>query len=157
MSSNKRSRHSSGPEGNKKKKYACKFCPDWVKAFDFIRPSGLGQDMAYCNLCSLNFSVASGGLYDVKRHSSSGQHTKAEQCKKQSMSMSSFVSSSQSLMEKNVIRAETLFAFMIAEHNVPFALADHFSEIVKKMFPDSQIAGKFSCKRTKCTQIVKQA
>ena len=35
-----------------------------MKAFDLVRPSsGLGQDMAYCNLCSLNFSVTSGGLF----------------------------------------------------------------------------------------------
>ena len=60
-----------------------------------------------------------------------------------------------------MIRAETMFAFAVAEHNLPFSVADHFSDIVKKivkkMFPDSEIAAKFACKKTKCTQIVKQA
>ena len=36
-------------------------------------------------------------------------------------------------------------------------MADHFSDTVKKMFPYSEIAAKFACKKTKCTQIVKQA
>ena len=61
------------------------------------------------------------------------------------------------LWKKSVIRAETMFLFAVAEHNLPFSVADHFSDIVKKMFPDSQIAAKFACKNTKCTQIVKQA
>ena len=131
MSSVKRKRNLSGPDGTtKKKKYSCKYCPEWTKAFDFVRPSGLGPDMTYCNLCSVNFSVASGGLYDVKRHASGAQHVKAEHCKKQSKSMTQFVKNTESVMEKNVIRAETMFAFMVAEHNLPFALADHFSETV---------------------------
>ena len=53
-----------------------------------------------------------------------------------------------------MICAETMFAFAVAEHNLPLSVADDFSDIVKKivkkMFPDS-------VKKTKCTQIVKQA
>ena len=34
--------------------------------------------MAYCILCSVNFSIASSGLYDIKRDASSAHHIKAE-------------------------------------------------------------------------------
>ena len=84
-------------------------------------------------------------------------HQALENCKITSKSITNFVSNSQSTLEKSVIRAQTMFAFAVAEHNLPFSVTDHFSDIVKKMFPDSEIAAKFACKKTKCTQIVKQA
>ena len=60
-------------------------------------------------------------------------------------------------IESQVLCAETLFCDIIAEHNIAFLAADHFSEICKKMFSDSKIAAQFACKRTKCTQVIKQA
>ena len=59
--------------------------------------------------------------------------------------------------EDSVTRAETLFAYFIAEHNIPFLVADHFSDLVKQMFPDSSIAKKFRSKRTKTAHIVNHA
>ena len=74
MSQANRKRHFSGPDlhQQKKKKYYCKYCPEWTKAFDFVLPSGIGADMAYCNLCK--FSIALGGLYDIKKHASGAHH-----------------------------------------------------------------------------------
>ena len=51
-----------------------------------------------------------------------------------------------------MIRAESMLAFAVAEHNLPFSIADHFSDIVKKMFPANQIAAKFACIKTKKKQ-----
>ena len=53
--------------------------------------------------------------------------------------------------------AEIYFASFIAEHNLPFLTADHFTKLCKKMFPDSKIAEGFTCGRTKTTAIVKCA
>ena len=53
-----------------------------------------------------------------------------------------------------VTRAEVMFAFSIAEHNLPMAVAVHFTELVKEMFPDSEIAKKFSRKRSKTRHIL---
>ena len=60
-------------------------------------------------------------------------------------------------MEYKVAFAETVFANLIVKHNIPFLVADHFSDAVKVMFPDSAIAQKFHCKRTKTTHIVNEA
>ena len=46
--------------------------------------------------------------------------------------------------DEDVIRAETIFSNLVAEHNVPLLLADHFTNACKLMFPDSKIAAKFS-------------
>lgn len=55
------------------------------------------------------------------------------------------------------MQAETLFANMVAEHNLPFLLADHFTWVVKKMLLGSETAKKFACGRKKTTLIVKSA
>lgn len=57
----------------------------------------------------------------------------------------------------DVTRAEVLFANFVAEHNLSFLVADCFTKLCKSMFPDSKIATKFSCGRTKTTQIVKRS
>ena len=43
------------------------------------------------------------------------------------------------------------------EHNIPFSVSDCFSDLIPIMFPDSTIASKFSCKRTKTAAIVIEA
>ena len=53
--------------------------------------------------------------------------------------------------------AELCFAQFVAEHNLSFATGDHFTKVVKQMFPDSTIAGKFACGRTKTTALVTEA
>ena len=41
----------------------------------------------------------------------------------------------------------------IAEHNLPFMIADHFTDLCKVMFPDSAIAQGVHMKRSKCTEM----
>lgn len=55
------------------------------------------------------------------------------------------------------MRAEVLFSNFVAEHNIPFLVADCFNRLCKAMFPDSKIASKSSCGRTRTTQIVKRS
>ena len=55
------------------------------------------------------------------------------------------------------MRAEVLFADFVAEHNIPFLVADSFTRLCKAMFTDSKIASKFACGRTKTRQIIKRS
>ena len=41
------------------------------------------------------------------------------------------------------------------EHNLPFAVMDHLSDLVKDILPDSNIASKFKSKHTKTRSIIK--
>ena len=56
-----------------------------------------------------------------------------------------------------VTHAEVLFSAFVAEHNLPFAVADHFTDLCQHMFPDYEIAKKFACRRTKTTHIINRA
>ena len=66
-------------------------------------------------------------------------------------------SSASASVDRQVTVAEVYFATFIAELNLPFAASDHFSKLCKVMFPDSEIAKKFSSGRTKTTALVKHA
>ena len=54
-----------------------------------------------------------------------------------------------------VIEAEVRWATFVSKHNLAFLSSDHATKLFKVMFPDSEIAKKFSCARTKTTAIVK--
>jgi hypothetical protein len=60
----------SGPSSSvKKKKYNCKFQADWMKNFQFLRPSSLCNESSFCTLCSVNFSDVGtfwGEMCDIK-------------------------------------------------------------------------------------------
>ena len=42
-------------------------------------------------------------------------------------------------------------------HNIPFQASDHATKLFRRMFPDSEVAQKFSCGQTKTTAIIKEA
>ena len=54
-----------------------------------------------------------------------------------------------------VQRAEALFVQFVAEHCLPFRTGDHFTKLVKSMFPDSEIARHFQCSRTKTSVLTR--
>ena len=54
-------------------------------------------------------------------------------------------------------RAEVKLAVSMVEHNVPFAVADHFSPLLKECFKDSPTAQSFKAARTKMSCIINEA
>lgn len=43
----------------------------------------------------------------------------------------------------------------VAEHNLSFRTGDHFTKLVKAMFPDSEVAKGFQCSRTKTSVLTR--
>lgn len=70
-------------------------------------------------------------------------------------SMRSITSHYKPQVSDKVIEAEVRWATFVAKHNLAFLSSDHATKLFKVMFPDSEIAKKFSCARTKTTAIVK--
>lgn len=129
-----------------KKVSTCKFKRGWTLP-QHISSSSKGD---YCRLCSSHFSVAHGGFNDVKRHVSGTVH---QQRLKDSHGMSAigtFFQKDSTDHQRNVISAEVHMANFIAMHNLSFQTADHLSDLLPAMFPDSKIAG---CKHTKTKAI----
>ena len=53
--------------------------------------------------------------------------------------------------------AEVMFAYFVAEHNLPATIGDNFTYLARSMFPDSGIAKRFMCKKTKTTHLMKRS
>ena len=73
------------------------------------------------------------------------------------LTLATTMQKSKNSLQDDITAAELYFTTFIAEHNLPFLAADHFTKLCKSMFPDSKIADGFSCGRTKTTAIVKYA
>uniref|UniRef100_H3AXR2 Uncharacterized protein n=1 Tax=Latimeria chalumnae TaxID=7897 RepID=H3AXR2_LATCH len=60
-------------------------------------------------------------------------------------------------LQDNCTAAEVMFVNLLVEHNISFNMADHFTTLVKNMFPDSKVAKNFQCGRTTSTYVLKNA
>ena len=95
-----------------------------------------------------DFSVEHGGRTDIKHHAN-----------KKAVAASESQPSIAGLLGKGrpdaVIYAETKMAMLVAKNNIPLSFTDKMNKSVRDMFPDSDVAKKYACGRTKATQILK--
>jgi hypothetical protein len=125
------------PAAPMKLKRDCRFKQEWRS--HGMLPSKRGPTFSFCKWCTAHISVAHGGANDVKKHLNTSKH---EEVVRASSSNANLFQ--QSPIEDKVTRAEILFANFIAEHNLAFMAADHFTHLTAAMFPDSKIAKAFS-------------
>ena len=57
----------------------------------------------------------------------------------------------------NLLRHRHLWSKFIAMHNIPFQASDHVTKRLHCMFPDAEVAQKFSFGHTKTSAIIKEA
>ena len=101
------------------------------------------------------FSISAGGANDIKRHMNNDKHKKNAEALQRASLHTQPLSSFCKKEDLSVIRAEVLFTDFLVEHSIQPAVADHTGELFRQMFPDSRIAKKYACARTKTTQIIK--
>jgi hypothetical protein len=146
---------SAGPV-TKKVKRASKWQPEWTRYN--MTASQRGASFVHCKVCGIDFSVAGGGVHEIKRHIDTKKHKENVRGMTNQLTLTSTMPLlSTNSLENDITAAELYFTTFIAEHNIPFLAADHFTKLCKSMFPDSKIADGFSCSRTKTTAIVKCA
>lgn len=131
----------------------CKYQREWKASG--ILPSSRGNSFAFCEYCKCDFNVGHGGIHDVKKHVATSKHQQCLNAVRTTRELRPLIQ--QSPIEEAVTRAEVLFAKFVAEHNLPFLIANHFTRLTSAMFVDSKIAKAFSSARTKTTCIVKGA
>ena len=114
-------------------KRTCKWKPEWSRYN--LTPSKRETGYVNCSVCLTEFSIAGGGgFHEIKRHMETKWHKeRAKSTPNQSTITSSFASSSYELDEQ-VTTAEFYYTAFIAEHNLSFASADHFTKLCKVMF-----------------------
>ena len=137
----------------KKARRESTFQQEW-KHYGIVR-STRGPTFARCKSCNTDISIAHGGVNDVKKHLATSKHQEMAKAVSSSESLKAFFRPSP--IEEAITQAEVLFANFVAEHNLSFMVADHFTHLTSVMFPDSKIAKAFGSARTKTTCIVKGA
>ena len=144
------------PPAKKRKQYAGSYQDDWKRLFNgVIAPSKLGDHHAWCVVCSRDVNVSASGAYDVRMHLKSKIHDKNAKSTLQHAPLTAFFKPKTQTADSTT-SAEVMFAYFIAEHNLPSAVANHFTILAPRMFTDSAIAKTFKSKRTKTTMIVKR-
>ena len=139
--------------------YNTRFNPSWCDQFPFITQGK--QDPLYsfhCKVCNKDYRCSHQGIADIKRHESSKTH----QCIVKSAASTSSLSNMGfvpvgSDIDQQAKRAEVKLAVLLAQYNIPLAIMDHLSPMMRDIFPDSKIAKAFSSARTKTSYIVNLA
>lgn len=141
--------HSSDVSATKKKaRFQC-YRDEYKAEWPFFERSKISKNHVFCKTCGIDFSISHGGRDDCRRHATTKKHTIFEKLKLQTLDKHFGIP-----INDEVTRAELLFATFLVEHNLPIATADHSKQLFRAMFPDSAIAKKFSCARTKATLLI---
>ena len=146
----------SEPAKKKRKECTGKFKTSWTLP-KYIFSSSKGSRFASCKLCSSPFSVSHGGINDIKRHVDGLKHQQKLKESQASAGIANYFGEFRepSLAQaQKVLSAELMMSQSIAMHNLPFQAADHLTDIIPVMFPDSKIASAYACKHTKTKAII---
>lgn len=136
---------------SKFKKYSQNFRDQWKKGRPWLIESKKGKTFFACKLCKKDYTA---GLSEIIKHENGQSHKQKSKAFQQQPSLSAFTQEAVEL-NQSVQSAEIRIASFVAEHNLPFNISDHLTELIKSVSIDSKIASKIVCGRTKCSNIVK--
>ena len=135
-------------------RYNTKFNKTWSKQYECIQAVQNNPYAFLCTVCNKKLSCKHQGEADVTRHIACASHNAFVQ-QMSSQQRLTFPSSSSPIATK-IKRAEVKMSILLAQHNVPLALADHLSPIIRDLF-DGDVAKGYACARTKTTAILNNA
>ncbi|XP_063890379.1 uncharacterized protein LOC135116761 [Helicoverpa armigera] len=137
------------------------FRNEWLKNpifRDWLQPDLKNPKKAKCAYCPSSSLVAE--ITNLKSHAESKKHlrNKPGSSGLQSQKLTSFgFKTGITQINKQKDRAEIKLAAFFAEHNIAFSVADHLTDLLKEIIPDSTLVQEIQLKRTKITAVVKNA
>ncbi|XP_058409245.1 uncharacterized protein LOC131412973 [Diceros bicornis minor] len=133
----------------KKTKRLCYFNVRWKDIYSWIREVN-NPNRAYCTICRKEFGVGHGGEGDVKAHMETESHKSGmRQASTLESIQSVFVSQKDTNAQWKIAAAELAWAYHTNEHALSYRSLDCSMKLSKVTFPDSEVATKMSCGRTK--------
>lgn len=130
-----------------------KYNQDWSKVYSFISASKKGEYYFFCSICNLDLSCAHGGKSDINDHIDAEKHKKNANDVKKMKKITDFPKAG--VDNYRVVCSELAFAYHTVKYQLSFLSTDCTAKLHSTLFPDSEIAGKFACSRTKCETLVK--
>lgn len=131
----------------------CSYNEHWEKSHKWLI-IGINSEYAKCKLCLSSFLVKWDGLKAVTAHEKSDKHQLMAQDASTSKMLESFFVKKNTAEEDKVIAAEVAYVFLHTQHHHSYLSMDCGMQLSCKCFPDSNIAAKLSCGRTKSEAIV---
>ena len=146
----------------KKEKKACKILDKWFldpEISDVFKSNHSKNTKVslHCLLCDKSVSIEHQGKLDLQRYCRGKSHVNLLNAKRKQGPINTHFLPQGSNIEKQASIAEVKVVGFLAEHNLPFATADHLGPLFKSIFPDSKIAKAYSCGKTKASCILNRA
>eukprot|EP00731_Ephydatia_muelleri_P019781 Em0012g606a len=143
------------PKKRPRSQYKTKWQQNWASKYPSITKKS--ETLAECSVCFRAFNFDHQGERDILRHLGGADHIKRAKELEKISKIDEMFKQKAGYYGKQVIKAEVLFTGFLVEHNIPLAVSDHAGPLFRKMFPDSAIAKKYSCARTKTTAVLNGA
>lgn len=118
----------------------------------WLRQSKKGPDFFHCAACDTDGKA---GKSEIEKHAEGKKHKKFAEAVKTTKSVFDMPSVSGQRNEVQVKEGEIRLVAFLNEHNIAHSAIEHLVPVVQAVCPDSDIAKKLQCGRTKCTAIVK--
>ena len=136
-------------------KQKCTFTNEMQENHPFFI-KGRNDCEAECLVCKSGtyISVVHKGNGDLNTHLQSEKHRKAVRWAAASTKMTNYFVTARSKCEDEITATEGTLAFHAVKHHHSFLSMDCTSVLLKKIFPDSNAAKKFSSGRTKTEKVV---
>ena len=107
----------------------------------------------FCSLHSKDFSVSHGGLSDIKQHENSNLHKTNSKSVASSQILNTFFIKPNTIESQKIALAELIKVYHNIKHNLSYNSLDCSLKLMPKLYPDSGIAKKLACGRTKAESI----
>lgn len=136
------------------KKRRCAYKKDWENEYLWLKQVEGDSERAFCDLCKTSFSVGHGGEYDVKRHRATDIHKQRVTQKETSKSLDAFLRPKNDHIVDKVTAAEVTSVYHNVQHASSYRAGDCGTKLAPTIYPDSDIAKRMACGRTKAEAIV---
>ncbi|XP_016665151.1 uncharacterized protein LOC107885900 [Acyrthosiphon pisum] len=100
-----------------------------------------------------DFSVSHGGLSDIKQHENSNLHKTNSKSVASSQILNTFFIKPNTIESQKIALAELIKVYHNIKHNLSYNSLDCSLKLMPKLYPDSGIAKKLACGRTKAESI----
>lgn len=158
MSGGEGSSTSKSSKKSKRLKYFQKYRREWENDENLAGwiKQGKSDTEAYCTVCNKSINIGSTGKQILLRHKQGALHMKLAGSGKKQQKLTSLGSFNKATShEAAVKKADIHLAAYVAEHNISYNAVEHLPNLIRVICPDSEIAKKIKCGRTKCSSIVK--
>lgn len=119
----------------------------WLMKYD--------NEYAKCRICQIQFTIKHDGVGAIKQHINSQKHKNMNNEQKQNQLFHNFFESKNTPENESLALCELSFTYHSVKHHHSYNSADCFMKNAKILFPDSKLAQKLRCGRTKMEVIVK--